>query len=136
MAGRPQRDPARELGEYFSGRPEVVLAYLFGSRAGGRPEPESDYDFGILLRPGTEPACRYELAHELGELLRAQGLDIVLLDGAPIELAFNVIAEGRLIYERDLAERVEFEAGVMSRYGDYLPVLRRQRQDVLKEAGV
>jgi len=55
-------------------------------------------------------------------------------------LAYAVIAQGRLIYQQSVAERVEFEAKVLSLYGDYLPILRRQRQEILEggrdEAGV
>jgi len=32
-----------------------------------------------------------------------------------------------------VAVRVEFEATTLSRYGDFLPVLRRQRKEILEE---
>jgi hypothetical protein len=60
---------------------------------------------------------------------------LVLLNRAPIELAFAVIAEGELLFERDVATRVEYEARIMSLYGDYLPILREQRRDILEDKG-
>lgn len=67
-------------------------------------------------------------------------MDVVFLNWAPVELARAVIAQERLLYERSVAERVEFEAKMMSMYADCLPVLRRQREELLKgeghEAGV
>lgn len=50
----------------------------------------------------------------------------------PVELSYCVIAQGRRIYQQSVAVRVEFEARVLGLYGDYLPVLRRQRQEILE----
>lgn len=123
-----------ELREFFARQEGVRLAYLFGSRADGRADDASDYDFGVLLAPDADPDQRYRLAPELAELLDAEAVDVVPLRRAPIELAFNIISQGRLVYECDRAERVEFEARTMSRYADFLPVLRRQREDILRES--
>ena len=43
-----------------------------------------------------------------------------------------MIAQGHLIYQRDDVTRVEYEAYVMSRYDDYLPILHAQRIDILQ----
>lgn len=119
------------LQSYFEGVPEVVLAYLFGSQANGMPGPLSDYDIGVLVQ-SPSPELRYRLSREIGRALDAERVDLVLLNEAPVELAYAIIAQGRLLCRRSLAEQVEFEARVLSRYGDYLPVLRRQRQDILE----
>jgi predicted nucleotidyltransferase len=109
----------------------VLLVYLFGSRAVGRAGPGSDYDLGILLnRREDSPARRARLHHELVVILGTPAVDVVILNQAPPELAFAVI-QGQLLYERDLATRVEYEAYVMGRYYDYLPYLRAQRREIL-----
>ena len=119
------------LKEFGAGDAAVLLVYLFGSRASGRAGPGSDYDLGVLLdRREDSPAERARLSHELVVILGTSALDVVFLDQAPPELAFAVI-QGQLIYERDLATRVEYEAYVMGRYYDYLPYLRAQRQEIL-----
>ncbi|MGI5837188.1 MAG: type VII toxin-antitoxin system MntA family adenylyltransferase antitoxin [Chloroflexota bacterium] len=111
--------------------PELKLVYLFGSQAGGRTGPLSDYDFGVLVDDVPDiPSLRARLAHELGCALGTDRIDVVILNRAPIELEYAVIAQGRPIYQRDEATRVEYEARVMGRYGDYLPVLRAQRNDI------
>lgn len=124
----------------------VRLAYLFGSRAKGirnsssKEEPVgplSDYDFGILTphESGTTECFtspqKFELQSELSRRLDAD-VDVVLLNQAPIELQYNVISFGILLFERELNERVEYESRVLSRYGDYLPVLRRQKKELIK----
>ena len=109
----------------------VFLVYLFGSRASGRAGPGSDYDLGVLLdRREDSPARRARLTHELVVIMGSEAVDVVFLSQAPPELAFAVI-QGQLLYERDLATRVEYEAYVMGRYYDYLPYLRAQREEIL-----
>ena len=114
--------------------PNVVLAYLFGSQVEGNVGPLSDIDFALLLdsldETGTvRSQLRSAIASAVG---REQEVDVVVLNRAPVELAYAVIAHGALIYERDIYSRVEYEARIMSLYGDYLPVLRSQRADLLK----
>jgi predicted nucleotidyltransferase len=119
------------LKEFGAGDAAVLLVYLFGSRASGRAGPGSDYDLGILLdRREDSAAGRARLTHELVVILETTAVDVVFLNQAPPELAFAVI-QGQVLYERDLATRVEYEAYVMGRYYDYLPYLREQRQEIL-----
>ncbi len=115
---------------------QVRLVYLFGSQVGGTTGPLSDVDLAVLLTDDAPLAkSRGELEHLFSTVLEGYRLDLIILNQAPIELAYAVIAEGKILYQRDLAERVEYEATVMSRYGDFLPFLRAQREDILKGAG-
>ncbi|MFO7878053.1 MAG: nucleotidyltransferase domain-containing protein, partial [Desulfovermiculus sp.] len=114
--------------------PRIALAYLFGSQVEGNIGPQSDYDFGILLdRDADKAAVRSSLASDLAKLLQSPRIDIVLLGNAPIDLSFAVISQGEILYERDIGARVDFEAKIMGLYFDYLPFLRRSRDDILKE---
>ena len=121
-----------------SGDP-IALVYLFGSRADeaafDRLGPMSDYDFALLIdRDDDSKQLKADFAHAMATLLETEAIDVVLLSYAPIELAYAIIAQGKVLYERDTAARVEYEAYVMGRYGDYLPVLRAQRQEILEGA--
>ncbi len=119
------------LVNYFQNTGEVILAYLFGSWAVGAAGPDSDYDLGILVR-APSPELRYRLHRDAMRILGTERVDVVRLNQAPVELAYGVIAQGQLLYERSLADRVEYEAYVLGRYGDMLPVLRRQREEIPK----
>jgi predicted nucleotidyltransferase len=113
--------------------PEIALVYLFGSQAEGHVGPLSDYDLGVLAdEPESAPYVRSRLAFELGRRIATSKIDIVMLNRASVDLAFAVISRGKLLYQRDDAERVEYEAKVMGFYYDYLPVLRSQRDDILR----
>ncbi len=127
--------PYPQLRRFFAAASEqlpIALAYLFGSRAIGREGPQSDYDIAVLFDGEVSPEDRYRLAHRLTALL-AVDVDLIDLSRAPIELVYNVIASGQLLYEKDRGARVEFEAHALSRYFDALPRLRAERWALLEE---
>lgn len=113
--------------------PMIILVYLFGSQASGNAGPISDIDLGILVDHHQDSLeLQTGLAHEIVRRIGTDRVDVVLLNRAPIELAFTVISAGQLLYQRSPFEKVEYEATVMSRYYDFLPVLRAQYQDILQ----
>jgi hypothetical protein len=65
--------------------------------------------------------------------LKTDQVDLIVLNNASIELRYAVIATGIVAYEANVETRVEYEALTLSLYGDFLPVLRDQREDILKE---
>lgn len=124
------------LATLFSEEASVRLAYVFGSQVEGKTGPLSDLDVAVLVTNAclNDPtACRARLAHEVRSRVNIDEVDLVLLNRAPIELAYHVIADGERVYETARATRVEYEAYVLERYGDFLPVLRAQREQILSE---
>ena len=133
------QDLRERLSKLAADFPEISLVYLFGSQVTGQTGLQSDYDLGVLTnREGDSPSRRAAMEHALAVILDTARVDVVWLLQAPVELSFAVISEGRLLFERSAAERVEYEAMVMSLYFDYLPVLRAQRAEILAggESGV
>jgi uncharacterized protein len=115
---------------------EVILAYLFGSQADATTGPLSDIDIAILFQNNTDIlTTSLELSHKLGKKIPSHRIDVIALNKAPIELAYSVIAQGICIYQKDNYSRIEYEAQILSRYGDFLCVLRNQRQDILGGKG-
>jgi predicted nucleotidyltransferase len=129
-----------QLQTFFANQHDVLAAYLFGSRAEGRAVTRSDYDVAMLAQAKLAPARRFELASEISRLLNGRPVDLIVLNDAPVELSYAVVAAGRRVFEREVAVRVEFEATVLSRYGDMLPMLREQRRELIQggnyESGV
>jgi predicted nucleotidyltransferase len=110
----------------------VALAYLFGSQATGRAGAQSDCDLAVLFDCKVTSDDRYLLAHQLTELLD-RDVDLVDLACAPVELVYNVIATGQILYEKDRTTRVEFKARALGLYFAQLPTLREQRRSLLEE---
>jgi hypothetical protein len=67
----------------------------------------------LIDRALDERQIHARLTLELARALDTDRVDVVLLNHAPIELAYAVIAQGEVLYQRDLATRVEYEAYVM-----------------------
>lgn len=111
----------------------VSLVYLFGSQVNGRIGAMSNYDLAILTDPAEDNATiQIHFQHAIVRAIGTNKVDVVLLNHAPIDLTYHIISEGKLLYKRDLLTQVEFEARVLSQYGDYLPVLRSYNAQILQ----
>lgn len=102
----------------------IRFAYLFGSRAAGRATAASDADIAVMPSRPLSLLERERLAAKLTRALRVPDVDLVLLDGAGLELRGHVVQEGRLVYSADEPARVAFEVRTRSEYFDFLPALR------------
>jgi predicted nucleotidyltransferase len=126
-------DLSTSINRLLADFPEISLVYLFGSQATGQVGPLSDVDLAVLLDPSADSEqTQAHFAHTVASHLQTDRVDVILLNRATIELAYHVIAAGSLLYQRDTLTRVEYEARVLGLYGDYLPVLRRLRSQILK----
>lgn len=115
---------------------KVVAAYLFGSEARGEASSRSDVDVAILLRE-PHPATLAEAGFDLAAALSAElgrGVDLVVLNGAPVDLAARVLRDGRLLLDRDRSQRIGFEVRTRNEYFDLLPYLRQYRAAALARA--
>jgi predicted nucleotidyltransferase len=121
------------LASFFEARKvSIGIAYLFGSMARGRTGPLSDVDIAVLFRSEEDQGGRYELAFQLRQLLGVESLHLVPFNRSPIELKYQIIKEGKLLFSDSMTTKVEFEAKILSQYGDYLPVLAKQREEILE----
>lgn len=121
-----------KIKKIFSDENDISLAYIFGSQLKGKTGPLSDYDFAIFLSRKSSFQFKYRFKNKLVNILNTKQVDLVILNDAPIELKYNVIAAGKIIFQENSIIRTEFEADTLSRYFDYLPVLRAQKKEVLK----
>jgi predicted nucleotidyltransferase len=108
----------------------AVFAYLHGSRASGTADAQSDVDI----------AAYFDEPHpEAFEVLLPVGVDLLVLNHAPLELAGRVALRGKLLFERDRDARVVWEATTRKIYFDELPRLNSAHRDfaeaVLRRGG-
>ena len=111
------------LADGLRGIPNLCAAYLFGSRARGTQRPGSDVDVGIWLRktPVTLDEYPLELAGALEQKL-GQGVDLVVMNGAPSDLVHRILRDGILVLEKDRAARIAFEMQARSDFFDMAPI--------------
>jgi predicted nucleotidyltransferase len=131
--------PLREqLENYFAGQPAVLLAYLFGSHARGQGGPLSDIDIGVLHEQGLDKKASFELRLALtGDLMgvfHENNVDVVILNEAPLALAYRVLRDGVLLYARDEQTRILYQADTVSRYLDFKPLIDYQNRAILERA--
>jgi predicted nucleotidyltransferase len=92
----------------------VIFAYLYGSRIGRRSRPDSDVDIGIAIDPASGDPER--VASRVADALMAHagigGIEVTVLDGAPVRFVGRVLRDRVVLYSRDEPARVEFESRV------------------------
>ena len=112
---------------------EIKLIYLFGSKVQENIGPMSDYDFAVLTEPRqSRENLRARIAHAISRKLNYGKIDVVLLNNSPIDLAYSVVSSGKRLYEMSVEIRIDYETYVLGRYFDFLPVLRAQRDIMIR----
>jgi predicted nucleotidyltransferase len=112
----------KNIQDIFSKYSEIKLVYLFGSQARGDTGPISDYDFAIYFDTKDKKKIfdiKIELINKLSQVLKTNKVDVIALNmiEGP-ELKFNIIKEGKLIFERDLF-RILIEPKILNEYFDF-----------------
>jgi len=125
----------KELIEYFSSKDSIIIAYLFGSTVRGDAGKLSDVDIGIMLDEKISKKDRFDLELKLmGEiaiLIKRNKIDLIVLNEAPLLLAYNIIKSG-IILKSDETERVKFETKILSMYMDEKYYIKRHTEETLK----
>ena len=118
----------------------VGLVYLFGSRAEGTAGPSSDFDVGLvfsdpaMLRGDTPGLYQslYEIFSDTFDLSGFRSVDIVFLEQASLELRFDAISHGAVLFEISPEFREKFEERVEALYRDFKPILREFDRAILE----
>ena len=117
-----------KLTNIFANDPSVKLAYLFGSQATGKTGPLSDYDIAIYLDEKNSKKVfdkKLEIREQVSRLLGTDRVDIVALDTVKEpEFAYNVIAFGKLVFERE-PYKVLLEPKILNEYFDFRDAMRK-----------
>jgi predicted nucleotidyltransferase len=96
------------------------FAYLHGSRAAGRHRDDSDVDIAAYF--GGQAPNSFDV-------LLPPGVDLLILNDAPLELAGRVAVGGRLLFEEDQVARIRWEAMTRKIYFDELPRITQAHQE-------
>ncbi len=122
-----------KLKKIFSPYPYVVAVYLFGSYLED-PQVARDVDLAVLLKPPADRITElyFSLYPELSRLFGPREVDLLMLNLAPLPLAFEIISAGRVIYCADENARTDYEYRIAGLYHDYHYHLRKAQQELFE----
>ena len=122
------KNEIKNLTNIFQLYPQVKLVYFFGSKALGKDGPLSDYDFAVYLDERNKKKrfdLRLNLMGKLSHQLKTDAVDVVVLnDTESPELKYNIIKEGKLIYEEE-PYKIFLEPRIFNEYFDFIYGLRK-----------
>ena len=125
------------MGETEGKAPGITAVYLFGSCATGESTGSSDVDLAFLFEEKfyrTDPLEAFSDATLIAAKLSSElnkKTDVVVLNSASLELAYEVISTGTCIYEADPDLRVTYEAKTIGLWFDFKPFIEQLRKEAL-----
>lgn len=127
----------KKLNQIF-GRNQVSLAYIFGSFATGRTIKNSDVDVAVMLNKKLNKMDRFEIRLKLIQNLKkffGREVEVVVLnDTTSLFFKYIIIHEGKLIYQKNEGERLDYECRLMGEYFDFQPFLNLYNKNYVKNA--
>lgn len=103
----------------------MAVAYLFGSHARGTASALSDVDVAVLLAERWAPERHLELLDAGADVVGSARADVVVLNDAPVALAYRVLRDGRPLFVNDERARVQHWVHTVDRYLDMAPLWGR-----------
>jgi len=117
-----------------SSHTDYAFLYVHGSFIEDVPFGDIDLALYIIedLLPPIDLTIKKEIALEV-ELQEKLGypFDAHIINTAPLSFCYNVLKNGRLLYENDEDIRVRFVTQTIDRYIDFLPYRKRYLKEVL-----
>lgn len=119
MLNSEQKERLREL--------QVAVVYLFGSTVEQSSHTLSDIDIGILFTNNiliADTNVVYNQLYDLfTEVFPGKDIDLIFLQRTGLELKYDVIRHGQVIYEHQPAAAANFEEKISIMYADFKPLL-------------
>ena len=116
----------------------IIAVYVFGSALKKSLRKDSDIDIAFLLdekaykaEPVRAIAPAYLAATEAGRVLDRK-TDVLILNGASLEIAYEIITTGECVFETDVEKRLNYEIALKGMYFDFRPFLDELRSNCIK----
>lgn len=105
---------------------KLDFVVIFGSQATGRTHPKSDVDIGVI---GKKDFDILSLMSDLDKALKRDDVQVVDLSMASPTLMYAIVAEGKLLYERERAMFINWRFYAMKVWMDtaWLRALSRKK---------
>ncbi|ODS34468.1 MAG: nucleotidyltransferase [Candidatus Scalindua rubra] len=122
------------LKKYFKDKEEIKAAYLYGSIVIGRDLKDSDVDIALLTTPYKDHIesykARVKYHTDISRLIK-KDVDLVFLQEVGELLAFQILREGKVIFERDRNMHRSFRATRLIQCLDYQFLENRMQKGMI-----
>ena len=108
--------------------PRLNILYLFGSILKGNFTSSNDIDLAFLAEQKIDNLKRWSIQEKLASIL-LKNVDLIDLQSASEVMRFQIISQGKRIYEKDHKKTETFEDYTYYMYLD----LNEQRQAILDD---
>lgn len=100
----------------------ISLIYLFGSKARGRETSLSDIDIAVLLENDRDLNLKkiiLDLIFEFSNVFHSDKIDLLLLNKAGLDIQYNIVSEGKLLFQLNEDVKCNYETRVIKLYLDF-----------------
>ncbi len=111
--------------QYFKGRKDIAFGYLFGSLAKDLGTSLSDIDIAVYLTGKKNPDKRLEILGDLIDILKTDGVDLVILNTAPLSLKIRILKARKVIADNIPFIRHAFESTTIRNGLDFSKIENR-----------
>lgn len=122
------------LKEYGQSKKEIIALYLFGSYAEGKQKPNSDIDIAVLTEPYINKKesfiSRLNFKNDIAKLLNKE-IDLVIFQETGEFLSYQIIKNGKLVFERDKDKLSLFKSKKIVQYLDYQFLLNEMQKGMI-----
>lgn len=92
--------------------PGLLGIWLFGSQANGHANAQSDVDLAVLVSGKANPLLLWDTGQKLAAIVDRE-VDLLDLRAASTVMQYQVITEGRLLWQKD-AQGILYESAILS----------------------
>jgi predicted nucleotidyltransferase len=92
--------------------PGLLGVWLFGSQANGHANVHSDVDLAVLVAGRADPLQLWNIGQKLAGVMD-RDVDLLDLRVASTVMQYQVITEGRLLWQKD-AQGILYESAILS----------------------
>jgi uncharacterized protein len=126
------KEKMADLINYFKNHEVVATVYLFGSYGTSLYNPGlSDIDLAIIYNGNLSLKEEMLIEANISVILESDNFDLVNLNKARVDICYQVLATGTLIYERDSIITADFVEKTLRHYFDHGLALEKMKEDTL-----
>ncbi|MEW6624852.1 MAG: nucleotidyltransferase domain-containing protein [Bacillota bacterium] len=100
---------------------DILACFIYGSYGTEYQTPLSDLDIALLLRPGVNWDFKQKLNWicDISNILKEDDTNVVILNEVHLELQYEILASGKILYVRDKVLLADFQEYVVKYFLDY-----------------